>query len=158
MQQMDHYLILKSFHIFGVVIFLGNIIITGFWKGFADFSKDWRIIAFSQRLVTYTDIFFTALGVLIIAITGMAMAHYYNNPFHIKWIAWGVGLFIASGIIWLTILIPIQLKLNNIVRQFNENSTIPSHYWTYEKIWMFFGIIATLLPLGNLYWMVFKPM
>lgn len=157
MQQMDHYLILKSFHIFGVIIFLGNIIVTGFWKAFADLSKDWRIITFSQRLVTYTDIFFTALGVLIIVFTGMKMARYYNDPFHIKWIAWGLGLFIASGVIWLLILIPLQIKLSRMTTQYKDSLEVPSHYWLYEKLWMIFGTIATLLPLANLYWMVFKP-
>jgi uncharacterized membrane protein len=53
----QHYLLLKSLHIFGIILFLGNIIVTAFWKAFADFSKDWKIISFSQRLVTYTDIF-----------------------------------------------------------------------------------------------------
>jgi uncharacterized membrane protein len=154
---MYHYLLLKSLHILGVIIFLGNIIITGFWKAFADRTKDWRIIAFSQRLVTYTDICFTAIGVVIIAYTGMMMAKYYNQALHIKWIAWGLSLFIASGLIWIIILIPVQFKLSSIAKQFSNETTIPDRYWTYEKIWMFFGTIATLLPLCNLYWMVFKP-
>lgn len=28
---------------------------------------------------------------------------------NIRWLAWGIGLFIASGIIWVAILIPVQL-------------------------------------------------
>ncbi len=96
----NHYLLLKAFHVFGVILFLGNIIVTGFWKAFADFSNDWHVIAFSQRLVTYTDIIFTTIGVIIISITGPIMASYYGNFWRIKWIAWGLSLFIASGIIW----------------------------------------------------------
>ena len=148
---------LKMFHIFGVVLFLGNIIVTAFWKTFADFSKDWRIIAFSQKLVTYTDIFFTTIGVLIIAVSGILMAKQYANYLHIKWIAWGISLFIASGVIWLSILIPLQFKLHQIAKQFNTYRTVPDDYWRLEKYWMIFGIIATVLPLINLYWMVFKP-
>lgn len=148
---------LKMFHIFGVVLFLGNIIVTAFWKIFADFSKDWRVIAFSQKLVTYTDIFFTTIGVLIITITGFLMAKQYANYLSIKWIAWGISLFIASGVIWLSILIPLQIKLHQIAKQFNNHQKISEDYWRLEKFWMIFGIIATLLPLMNLYWMVFKP-
>ena len=154
---MQYYLTLKMLHIFGAMLFLGNIIVTAFWKVFADYSKDWRVIAFSQRLVTYTDIFFTTIGVIIIASTGMLMAKHYGNYLQIKWIAWGLSLFIASGIIWVFLLIPLQIKLHRISKQFKNNQTIPGDYWRFEKFWMIFGIIATILPLINLYWMVFKP-
>lgn len=154
---MHYYLILKMFHIFGAILFLGNIIITGFWKAFADYSKNWQVIAFSQKLVTYTDIFFTTLGVLIIAITGLLMVEQYTNYLHIKWIVWGLSLFIASGVIWVLILIPLQIKLHQLARQFKNQQKVPDEYWQLEKLWMIFGIVATVLPLMNLYWMVFKP-
>lgn len=155
---LEKYLLLKSFHIFGVVIFLGNIIVTGFWKVLADKTKDWRVIAFSQRLVTYTDIFFTTVGVLIIIYTGPMMAKNYGNYLHVKWIAWGLSLFILSGIIWVVILIPMQVILHRMANQFKLTQSIPEKYWHYEKIWIIFGTIATILPLINLYWMVFKPL
>lgn len=157
MIEAQHYLFLKSLHIFGIIIFLGNIIVTGFWKAFADFTKDWKIISFSQRLVTYTDILFTTLGVLIIIFTGMMMAQHFGDYWNVKWIRWGLSLFIASGIIWVAILIPIQIILHQLANHFKNNKSIPKQYWMYEKIWMLFGIIATALPLMNLYWMVFKP-
>lgn len=151
------YLLLKSLHIFGVILFLGNIIVTAAWKTFADISRDWRIIVFSQRLVTYTDIIFTATGVMLIAITGIVMAEHYGNYWNVKWIGWGLGLFIASGMIWVTVLIPIQVILHRLTNKLKNDINIPAQYWTYEIIWMVFGSIATILPLMNLYWMVFKP-
>lgn len=154
---METYLLLKSLHIFGVIIFLGNIIVTAFWKTWADFTKNWQIIAFSQRLVTYTDIVFTATGVLIIAVTGLIMAKNFGNYWDVKWIRWGLSLFIISGMIWVIILIPIQIILHRLTNQFYDNKIIPHQYWKYEKMWMVFGLIATLIPLINLYWMVFKP-
>jgi uncharacterized membrane protein len=157
MIEAQYYLLLKSLHIFGIILFLGNIIITAFWKAFADFSKDWKIILFSQRLVTYTDLFFTVLGVSIIAITGIMMAQSFGDYWNVRWIRWGLGLFIASGIIWITILIPTQIVLHRLTNHFKNNKFIPKEYWMYEKIWMVFGIVATVLPLMNLYWMVFKP-
>ncbi len=156
-QLMEPYLLLKSLHILGVILFLGNVIVTGFWKAFADRSKDWHIIAFSQRLVTYTDLIFTTIGVCLIAVTGILMAKYYADYQHIKWLQWGISLFIASGLIWLIILIPLQFKLSSIANKLSDSQTIPLEYWKYEKYWMVFGVIATILPLMNLYWMVFKP-
>ena len=31
------------------------------------------------------------------------------DPLGLRWLIWGQGLFIASGVIWVTILIPIQI-------------------------------------------------
>ena len=53
----------KVVHLFGVILFLGNIIVTAVWKVMADRTGDPRIIAYAQRLVTLTDWIFTAGGV-----------------------------------------------------------------------------------------------
>jgi uncharacterized membrane protein len=152
------YLLLKSLHIFGVVIFLGNIIVTGWWKVMADRTKNPSIIAFAQRQVTLTDYIFTLGGVIIIVATGIGNATLHGmDYFAIKWLLWGYWLFIASGIIWVVILLPVQIKQAKMAKQFSETQQIPELYWKLERIWIIFGILATILPLANLYWMVFKP-
>lgn len=65
------YLLLKSLHILGAVIFLGNIIITGWWKVMADRTQNPAVIAFAQRQVTLTDYIFTGSGVVLILATGL---------------------------------------------------------------------------------------
>ena len=42
----------KVVHLFGVVVFLGNIIVTALWKVMADRTAEARIIAYAQDLVT----------------------------------------------------------------------------------------------------------
>jgi uncharacterized membrane protein len=71
---------------------------------------------------------------------------------------WGYWLLIASGIIWVVILLSVQIKQAKMAKQFSETQQIPELYWKLECIWIIFGILATILPLANLYWMVFKPM
>lgn len=155
---MNTYLLLKSLHIFGVVIFLGNIIVTGWWKVMADRTKNPLIIAFAQRQVTITDYIFTLGGVLIIVATGLGNVIIHEIDYHsIKWLIWGNYFFIASGIIWVVILLPVQIIQAKMAKQFSENPEIPKSYWKLGRIWVIFGILATILPLGNLYWMVFKP-
>lgn len=44
-----------------------------------------------------------------------------------------------------------------MARQFTSGGEIPVRYWQLGRIWNVFGTLATLLPLMNLYWMVFKP-
>ena len=36
----------------------------------------------------------------------------------IRWLTWGFGLFLASGAIWVAILIPIQIKQAGMTRRF----------------------------------------
>lgn len=155
---MNTYLLLKSLHILGVIIFLGNITVTGWWKTMADKTRNPTIIAFAQRQVTLTDFVFTLTGVILILITGIGNAVLHNmDYFSINWLSWGFWLFFLSGVIWLFVLVPLQMKMAKMAKEFIEGEEIPELYWELSKIWLIFGILATLIPLANLYWMVFKP-
>ena len=76
---MNLYLLFKSIHLLGAVLFLGNIIITGWWKTMADRTGDPLIIAFAQRQVTLTDFIFTAGGALLVLVGGLSMAMLTGN-------------------------------------------------------------------------------
>lgn len=152
------YLWLKSLHLLGVVMFLGNIIVTGWWKFMADRTGNPLIIAFAQRQVTLTDWVFTAGGVVLVLAGGLGNALLHQMDYlHTYWLTWGLGLFIASGIIWVAILLPIQIAQARMAKQFAHGGEIPARYWQLGRMWNVFGTLATLLPLMNLYWMVFKP-
>ncbi len=157
---MNHYLLLKSIHLLGVVLLLGNIIITGWWKVMADRHGDPVVIAFAQRQVTLTDFVFTAGGVVLIIIGGLGNVMHHVGDFsflNTYWLAWGFWLFNISGLIWLLILVLVQIRQARMARLFTAGATIPDQYWRLNRQWVFWGIIATVLPLMNLYWMVFKP-
>ena len=152
------YLWLKTLHILGAVLFLGNIIVTGWWKVMADRTRDPRVIAFAQRQVTLTDFVFTAGGAALLLAAGIANAVIHGMDYKsIRWLAWGYWLFIASGVLWVTVLIPVQVKQAKLARAFGAGGTIPEQYWKLGRVWIVVGVVATLLPLANLYWMVFKP-
>lgn len=154
----NHYLLFKSLHILGVTLFLGNIMVTAWWKNMADRTQHPAVIAYAQRQVTLTDWLFTLPGVILVALAGGQMAYQsMQGATTVKWLVWGQGLFIASGIIWFTVLIPTQIKQAKLAREFHVTQVIPDHYWRLCKRWNVFGAIAVLLPLLNLYWMVFKP-
>ena len=154
----NSYLWLKSLHLLGVVLFLGNIIIAGWWKAMADRTKNPVIIAFAQRQVSLTDWVFTFGGSALVLAGGMGNAMLHSMDFmHTYWMAWGLWLFVASGIIWIVALVPIQIAQAKMAKQFAHGGEIPSRYWQLGRWWNVLGTIATLLPLMNLYWMVFKP-
>jgi len=141
-----------------VVLFLGNIIVTAVWKALADQTREPRTIAYAQRLVTVTDWIFTLGGVVLILVGGYGMVAVAGlGPLGQKWLIWGQGLFIASAIIWVLLLIPTQIAQARMVRAFAQGGPIPENYWRLGRRWAIWGTIATLLPLANLYFMVFKP-
>ena len=169
------YLILKTLHILGSILFLGNIIITAWWKLMADRRSDAVVVAFAQRQITLTDYVFTAGGAALLAIGGLGLAYWYGIGFwHTPWLSWGLSLFIASGVIWVAILVPVQTKQARLARSLANGGPIPvtyreelmsreagrrerSEYWRLGRIWNGFGLLATLLPLIAVYLMVFKP-
>lgn len=154
----NSYLWLKSLHLLGVVMFLGNIIVTGWWKTMADRTRNPVVIAFAQRQVTLTDWIFTAGGVLMVLIGGLGNVLLHHIDFlKIYWLNWGVWLFVASGIIWAAILVPVQISQERMAKQFANGGEIPARYWKLGRLWLVFGTLATVLPLMAIYWMVFKP-
>jgi uncharacterized membrane protein len=144
-------------HIVGVVLFLGNILVTAIWKMFADRTRDPAVVAYAQRLVLITDVAFTATGVVLILVSGQVMAEDFGGVFGPTWLTLGWSFFIASGVIWLTALIPIQLMQWRLARRFRTAGEIPDRYWRLSTLWAIFGAIATVLPFVNVYLMVFKP-
>jgi uncharacterized membrane protein len=154
---MTSYLAFKSIHLLGVVLFLGNIIVTAVWKAMADSTGEPRVVAFAQRLVTVTDWSFTVGGVLLIVVGGYGAAFSAGLDLRASWLLWGQAFFFASGAIWLIVLIPTQIAQARQARDFAGDEPIPDSYWRLSRRWLLWGVIATALPLANLYVMVFKP-
>ena len=152
------YLAFKVVHVFGVVLFLGNIIVTGVWKVLADRTGDPRTVAYAQHLVTLTDWVFTLGGVILILIGAYGMVLTAGlNPLGPLWLVAGQSLFVASGIIWAAILIPVQIAQARMAHAFENGGPISERYSQLSRRWIVWGTIATLLPLANLYFMVVKP-
>jgi len=64
------YTTLKFLHLLGVVLLVGNIIVTALWKTLADRSGNPATVAFAQRTVALADWVFTLPGVLLVLIGG----------------------------------------------------------------------------------------
>lgn len=45
-----------------------------------------------------------------------------------------------------------------MARKFASGGEIPKRYWRLGYVWIVYGTFATVLPLGSIYWMVFKPL
>lgn len=152
----------KLLHLLGVLLFVGNLLVTAVWKTLADRTRDPAIVAFAQRLVGVTDIVFTGPGAGLVAasgvLMGMSYAVEYDGAFwRVGWIAWGLALFAMSGLIWVVVLVPVQIRQSALASVFAQDGRIPDEYWRLSRIWAVAGALATLLPFVNLYLMVLRP-
>ena len=141
-------------HVAGVVLFLGNIVVTAVWKLLADRTGDAAVVAYAQRLVLVTDVAFTATGATMIAVSGPILAARLDWP---DWASLGLALFAVSGVIWGAILIPIQVAQWRLTRRLERGQPLPGRYRRLSLQWAVFGTVATVLPIANLYLMVVKP-
>ncbi len=106
------YTTMKFLHVFGAVLFLGNIITAALWKTRADRTGDLATIAFAQRTVATADWMFTLPGVVLILAAGNIMAFMRPWPLRgIPWLEWGQALFFLTALIWLIVLVPTQRRL-----------------------------------------------
>ncbi len=156
------YSVLKFIHIFGVVLFVGNIIVTALWKTRADRSGDLATVAFAQRTVVLADWAFTLPGVLLILVGGYATALRRPFPLHgLPWLEWGQGLFYLAALIWLVVLVPTQRRLVKMsdaaLRNRSLSGVLDPEFRRLSRRWATWGGLATLLPIIVLFLMVTKP-
>ena len=144
---------LKSLHILGASLFLGNIIVSAFWKVLADRTGNYFVIRFATRLVNVTDTVFTGLSATLLLVTGHLLAGNYGGILSNDWILWSYVLFGVSGVIWIAVLVPIQFKQAHMLRM-SPTEEIPKEYHRLARIWSFAGTLATLFPLPAVYLMV----
>lgn len=150
--------IFKLMHVLGIILLLGNITVTAVWKVFADRTRDGGIVAFGQRMVTGTDFGLTVPGIVLTMIGGygaMFEARYdFPGP---AWLVWSQLSFVAAGVIWLGILIPIQVKQARMAREFAAAGAISQEYRLLARRWLFWGLVATVPLVSALYLMIAKP-
>lgn len=155
----ETYLWFKWLHIVAAMLFVGNIIVTAWWKYAADKTKNTTIIAFAVKQVMTTDKIFTFPSVLLIFGFGMGSALVMGaHASQVYWIAMGLSLFTASGLLWFIALLPIQLRMRTITMHLEADEALPEHYWKLSLWWNIIGSAATLLPLIATWYMVFKPL
>ncbi|MDH4035905.1 MAG: DUF2269 domain-containing protein [Candidatus Krumholzibacteria bacterium] len=143
-------------HIFGAVLFMGNIMVTAAWASMARRAKHTEALRLGVRGIVVTDTIFTMPGVLLLVLNGGIL----GTPFfkaHAMWLFVSIGLFVVSGIIWGAILVPLQRRMSALMKATPPGSAVPPQVDGLLALWFRWGGIATLLPLVTLILMVAKP-
>jgi uncharacterized membrane protein len=145
-------------HIAGVILSIGNFIVTAFWKIRADAQKDAAIIHHSVKNVMLADYLFTLPGTILILGSGLIMAIKANLPMAgFNWLTLSLILFGITGALWLFILIPVQRKMIQLSSKMMDNQEIAPDYQRSSFLWAVAGVIATVLPIVIMYFMIMKP-
>ncbi len=152
------YEVAKFLHVTGVVMLMGNITVTAIWKFFADRDGRPQVLAFAQKLVTYTDWSMTVWGVVLTMGGGYFMALRGNfDLLGAGWLFWSQLLFVAAGMIWLLAIVPIQIKQARLAKAFANGGEVPASYRALSHRWLAWGLVSTV-PLVTATWlMVAKP-
>ena len=151
------YLTFKFLHILGVILLIGNVTASAVWKVFANRTGELRTIAFAQRLVTYTDWSLTLSGILLVMVGGYGMVYSAGLDPWSGWMMWGQVLFVASGLVWALVLLPLQMKQARMARSFDADGGIGTAYWVMSRRWILWGIVATVPLVAATWLMVVKP-
>ncbi len=148
----------KFLHYLGIILLAGNITVTAVWKVFADRNGDWRIVQFGQRLVTGTDFGLTIPGIALTMIGGYGLLWLLGYPlFEAPWLIWSQIMFVLAGAIWITILVPIQIKQARMVAGWTSQADLTQDYRRLSRRWITWGLISTI-PLTVVLWlMISKP-
>lgn len=105
------YLLFKLLHVVAVVLFLGNITTGVFWTRQAARHRSPSRLAEAMAGVIRSDRMFTMPAVLVIIASGGLAAWRGGWPLlHTGWLAWGIGLFVLSGLVFAA-LAPLQHRL-----------------------------------------------
>ena len=152
------FLLLRLLHLLGVIVFVGNIVTAALWKVRADASGDLHAMAYAQRGVMFADYVFTAPGAALILVTGLWLADLSDrNIWQTGWLFTALILLIVTLLIWLMELLPVQRRLIRLADEAVRTGQLDAVFKSLTLRWTIFGILATLLPLVNVYLMVFKP-
>ena len=150
------YDIARFLHVTGVAMLMGNITVTAIWKYFADRDGRPQVLAFAQKLVTYTDWSMTFWGVVLIMGSGYYMALVGGFALLEGWLLWSQALFVASGLIWLLLIVPIQIRQARLARAFGDDD-VGDAYRALSRRWIVWGLVSTV-PLVAVTWlMLAKP-
>ena len=155
---MSHlYLLLKLVHVVGSAVLFGTGLGIAFFMVMAHRSGDPAAIAHTARIVVIADALFTATAVVVLPLTGWAMAVMVGYSTYHFWINATLVLYVFVGLCWLPV-VWIQLRLRDLAAAAARDGTaLPARYHSYFRLWFALGWPAFAGVLAIFVLMLWKP-
>jgi uncharacterized membrane protein len=146
--------LLKTAHILGAILFVGNVIVTGIWSEIFFRARQTHDFERAARAIVVTDWGFTVGGGALLTTSGVLLALQRGLPlWGTPWIRQAIIALTVSTLMWLVFLVPAQRAMVRHRRHLAGDEVLVGHYTR----WNVTGWLATV-PLVYAVWcMVAKP-
>ena len=112
---MDEVALFRMLHVSGAVLLIGNVTVTGFWAIFLYRQRTAVPFGPVARAILWTDLAFTVIGGIVLTVSGILLIRVRGYVIEeTPWLIHGIGALAASTLIWLTVLLPDQLRLERM--------------------------------------------
>ncbi len=153
---MPSYLLLKTLHILGALLFFGVGLGSAWYKFKADRSGDLRVIAWCQNQIVTADWVFTLTSAFLLPITGLEMVRRLNIPWTTPWVVVGIAGYVLAGLLWLPA-VWLQIRMRDLAREaLQRNTPLPHEFHRANRIWFYLGVPAFAITVGVIWVMVAK--
>ncbi len=146
-------------HVLGAGFLIGNALVMAVWLTIAGFRGDDAAKRRAARVVNRADAWFTVPGVLLLLMNGWAMAgaRYGGFPAFLEtdFIAAGLALLTATGVVWALRLLPTQIALLRLATA--PGALDRSRFGALLTRWYIWGTVATVMPIAAAVVMATKP-
>jgi len=142
----------KILHIFGVVLFMGNMIVGPVWFLFAFYSKDKGLLKFAARLLKLTDLYLTVPGIALAVINGLFLASVFGGTRHQPWLFYSIILMVTMWALSVPLIL-LQEKMYDAIENDADNEVKINKLMTN---WGILGTLVTIPPTLIFYLMVAK--
>ncbi|MBL7807993.1 MAG: DUF2269 family protein [Saprospiraceae bacterium] len=142
----------KILHIFGVVMFMGNMIAGPVWFLFAYYSGDKALLSFAARLLYLTDLYLTVPGIALTVINGLFLASAFGGTHQQPWLFYSIILMIVMWLLSVP-LIFLQEKIYATIQNEPDNALKMNRLMNW---WGVLGTLVSLPPIVIFYLMVAK--
>ena len=112
---MDELALLRTLHVVGAVLLLGNVTVTGFWATYLYRARGRVPFHPVARAILWTDLVFTAGGGVLLTVSGILLAMRHGlRVADTPWLLKGIGALALATLLWLLVLLPDQMRLERM--------------------------------------------
>ncbi|MFC7051885.1 DUF2269 family protein [Hansschlegelia quercus] len=148
---------LRWLHVLGATVLIGTGSGIAFFMLMAHRTGDARLVAHVAGTVVVADMVFTATAIVLQPVTGAALAHAVGWPLTTGWIAVSLGLYVATGVLWLPV-VWMQAQMRDLARDAAASGApLPPLYGRLFRLWFACGVPAFIFIAIILWLMIARP-